>query len=119
VLNIVTNAVDAAEGVEDARVTVATEWNAASSTACVVVQDNGVGIDGNALDSIFQVFESTKGARGTGLGLPVSQKIVREHGGKIVVASAVGHGSTFTIELPMRRPESKPGGTGEGPTLGV
>jgi signal transduction histidine kinase/pSer/pThr/pTyr-binding forkhead associated (FHA) protein len=117
VLNIMTNAVDAAEGVEAAAVSVATTWDAATSTARVIVEDNGVGIEESQLGSIFQVFASTKGARGTGLGLPVSQKIVREHGGKINVASSVGRGSTFVIELPMRRSEPKPGGTGEIPII--
>ena len=56
------------------------------------------GIDEGDINSIFQIFASSKGSRGTGLGLPVSQKIVREHGGKIVVTSRPGHGATFVIE---------------------
>ncbi len=103
VLNIVTNAIDAAEGVEAARVEVATTHDPAKSLCRIVVEDNGVGIGEAEIDSIFQVFASTKGARGTGLGLPVSQKIIREHGGKIVVSSSVGRGSSFVIELPMRK----------------
>ena len=71
--------------------------------------DNGVGIDEAEIDSIFQVFASTKGSRGTGLGLPVSQKIVREHGGRIVVTSQPGQGSKFTIELPLKRPGGREG----------
>jgi len=118
VLNIVTNAIDAAEGVAGARVVVSSEWDAEGPEARVVVTDNGVGIEASEVDSIFQVFASTKGSRGTGLGLPVSQKIVREHGGKITVRSTVGQGSNFVIELPMRKPEPKaPPGTGEGPAL--
>ena len=117
VLNILTNALDAAEGVENARVGLSTSWDASNSLARVIVEDNGVGIVEDEIDSIFQVFASTKGSRGTGLGLPVSQKIVREHGGKIVVTSQVGHGSTFVIELPMKRAEPKPGGTGEMPII--
>ncbi|HMB03662.1 MAG TPA: ATP-binding protein [Isosphaeraceae bacterium] len=115
ILNIVTNAIDAAEGVEGARVAVATAWDAGESIVRITVADNGVGIAEVDRESIFQVFASTKGARGTGLGLPVSQKIVREHGGKIVVTSQVGQGSQFVVELPMKRSEAKPG-TGEGPT---
>jgi signal transduction histidine kinase len=107
ILNIVTNAIDAAEGVEGARVSVSTGWDPDSAVARVTVSDNGVGIDEDDVDSIFQVFASSKGSRGTGLGLPVSQKIVREHGGKIVVTSAPGRGSMFTVELPMRRAESR------------
>ncbi len=100
VLNIVTNAIDASEEATDARVVVSTAWDPATNTASVAISDNGVGIPEEALGSIFQVFASSKGSRGTGLGLPVSQKIIREHGGKIVVTSVVGQGSRFVIELP-------------------
>jgi signal transduction histidine kinase len=51
------------------------------------------------------VFESKKGSRGTGLGLPVSQKILREHGGDIRVESTPGLGSRFILELPAGTPE--------------
>ena len=108
VLNIVTNAIDAAEGVDGARVAVATSWDAAQALTPIAVADNGVGIDEEDIASIFQIFASTKGSRGTGLGLPVSQKIVREHGGKIVVTSQLGQGSQFVIELPMKRPDPHP-----------
>src|SRR5205085_408574 len=92
VLNIVTNAIDAAEGITGGRVAVSTSWDAEAMVARVTVVDNGVGIDDDDLAKIFQVFASTKGSRGTGLGLPVSQKIVREHGGRIAVTSSVGQG---------------------------
>jgi two-component system NtrC family sensor kinase len=69
----------------------------------VLVADNGTGIPPGEVERIFEVFASTKGSRGTGLGLPVSQKIVREHGGQIRIASEVGKGSTFTIEIPTRK----------------
>jgi signal transduction histidine kinase len=115
VLNIVTNAIDASEGVTTPRVIVSTAWDVESVTARITISDNGIGIDDDDLASIFQVFASSKGSRGTGLGLPVSQKIIREHGGKIVVTSQIGHGSTFVIELPMKRSEIK--GTGEMPII--
>jgi signal transduction histidine kinase len=66
------------------------------------VADNGEGIAPDDLKRIFSVFESRKGARGTGLGLPVSQKIMREHGGSIIVESTPGQGSKFSLELPAR-----------------
>ena len=99
-LNIVTNAIDACEGVPEGRVVVATAWDEAARTARIVVTDNGSGIEPGEQGRIFQVFASSKGSKGTGLGLPVSQKIIREHGGQIVIASEVGRGSTFTIVLP-------------------
>ena len=101
VLNIVTNGIDACEGAENAQVVVQTQWDPNTSIARIRVNDNGVGIDEAEIPGIFQIFASSKGSRGTGLGLPVSQKIVREHGGKIIVTSRPGQGATFLIELPM------------------
>jgi signal transduction histidine kinase len=103
VLNIVTNAIDASEGSPEAKVVLRTEWDALEATARIVVADNGPGLDEADIPSIFQIFASTKGSRGTGLGLPVSQKIIREHGGRIVVKSRLGQGASFIIELPMSR----------------
>jgi signal transduction histidine kinase len=116
VLNIVTNAIDACEGAENAQVVVKTDCDAEGLIARIAVSDNGVGIDEGEVHSIFQIFASSKGSRGTGLGLTVSQKIVREHGGKIVVSSTPGQGATFLIELPMAK-ATDPGGTAEGLTM--
>ena len=112
VLNIVTNAIDASEGGDAPRVVVSTSWDAEAATARITVTDNGVGIEESELASIFQIFASSKGSRGTGLGLPVSRKIVLEHGGKISVTSQVGQGSRFVIELPLKRPDPKAPGEG-------
>lgn len=115
VLNIVTNAIDAAEDAPDGgRVAVSTAWDPEAAAAKVLVSDNGGGIPEDDIPHIFQLFASTKGTRGTGLGLPVSQKIAREHGGQIVVASQVGRGSTFILELPQKRAD---GGKGTGADL--
>lgn len=100
VLNVVTNAIDACEKIENARVVVTTAYTSSDSTVRVIVEDNGVGIPEEELDKIFTIFVSGKGSRGTGLGLPVSQKILREHGGRIVVESKAGQGSRFIMELP-------------------
>ena len=67
----------------------------------VSVSDNGGGIADRDVDKIFNIFESTKGSRGTGLGLSVSRKIIREHGGDITVASEPESGSTFTLCWPL------------------
>jgi signal transduction histidine kinase len=66
----------------------------------VTITDNGEGIAADKLDSIFTPFYSSKGQRGTGLGLAVAQKVVREHHGKLDVISKPGDGATFTITLP-------------------
>jgi signal transduction histidine kinase len=101
ILNVVTNAIDACEEREDALVSVATELDEEEAVARVRVEDNGRGIPADELDKIFTVFVSGKGSRGTGLGLPVSQKILQEHGGRIRVESQEGKGSAFTLELPL------------------
>ncbi|UCH82036.1 MAG: HAMP domain-containing protein [Nitrospiraceae bacterium] len=65
----------------------------------VIFEDNGHGIEPEMQKSIFDPF-ITKKSRGTGLGLSISQRIVREHGGNIVVSSEVNKGTTFTVYLP-------------------
>ena len=85
----------------------------AKSIARIRIADNGVGIDEADIASIFQIFASTKGSRGTGLGLPVSQKIIREHGGRIVVTSQPGQGSTF-IHRAAHDPRVRTQGHGRG-----
>ena len=84
ILNVVTNAIDACEKVEQGRVIVRTAVRRPIERLLrIVVEDNGEGISPEDLTKIFSVFESRKGSRGTGLGLPVSQKIMHEHEGDI------------------------------------
>jgi two-component system, NtrC family, sensor kinase len=115
VLNVVTNALDAVEGRADAAVTIAVAVDQAAGLSRITVTDNGAGMPPERLADIFTLFVSTKGARGTGLGLTVSRKILREHGGDIRADSQEGAGSTFVLEFPLRLPaaEAAPGG---GPT---
>lgn len=101
VLNIVGNALDAVEGHEGGAVKVATRFDPDTALVSVTIADNGPGIAPELLPQIFNIFESTKGARGTGIGLAVSQKIVREHGGAILVESQSGEGARFTLEWPI------------------
>jgi two-component system NtrC family sensor kinase len=101
VLNVVTNAIDAASEIEDqGRVDVATRYLPDKANVLVVVVDNGTGIPPEQIETLFTPFVSSKSSRGTGLGLPVSQKIFSEHGGRILVDSTPGKGSRFTLELP-------------------
>ena len=104
VLNVVTNALDAVEGRPDASVTITAAADRETGMARITVTDNGAGMSRETLAEIFTLFVSTKGARGTGLGLTVSRKILREHGGDIRAASREGEGSTFVLELPLRLP---------------
>jgi signal transduction histidine kinase/pSer/pThr/pTyr-binding forkhead associated (FHA) protein len=118
-LNIISNALDALEEQPNPCVSVATRLEATGAWLSVQVQDNGVGISQERLRDIFKPFVSTKGARGTGLGLAVSRKIIREHGGDIFVHSQPGKGSRFTLRLPVKSPFSPDlnSPTGELPVL--
>ena len=102
ILNVVTNALDAVEGRPDAAVSIRVECDPKTECVRVTVGDNGEGMTPATIAEIFNLFVSTKGARGTGLGLTVSRKIMREHGGDIRVTSTPGEGSTFVLEFPMR-----------------
>jgi signal transduction histidine kinase len=106
ILNIVTNAIDACHDRNEGRVEVSTQFSHEERMARVQVVDNGSGIDKEDLEKIFGVFVSRKGGRGTGLGLPVSQKILQEHGGRIRVESQIDHGSRFTLEFPATSPHT-------------
>jgi len=110
ILNVVGNAIDACEKTSGGCVTVATQYVADAALARITVEDNGEGIAAEHLQKIFSLFESSKGSRGTGLGLPVSQKILREHGGDIHVTSTPEVGSRFTLEFPAitDKPEEAP-----------
>ncbi|MEJ2723639.1 MAG: PAS domain S-box protein [Deltaproteobacteria bacterium] len=67
----------------------------------VRITDEGVGIPESSLAHIFEPFYTTR-KRGSGLGLPISYKIVEAHGGEIMAVSAPGRGTTFVIRLPER-----------------
>jgi nitrogen-specific signal transduction histidine kinase len=101
-LNIVGNALDAVEGVESPQVTVTTVKEPGALWVRIDVNDNGAGVPTDKLADIFRPFVSTKGAKGTGLGLAVSRKILREHGGDITARSQPGKGSVFALRLPLR-----------------
>ncbi|MGI8906193.1 MAG: ATP-binding protein [Candidatus Sumerlaeaceae bacterium] len=65
------------------------------------VEDNGGGIPEHVRDKIWELFYSTKGSRGTGIGLPATRKMIEEHGGLIRLESAVGVGTVFQVLLPV------------------
>lgn len=73
---------------------------------CIAVSDSGCGIPAENLSHLFEPFFTTKEVgKGTGLGLSISYDIVKKHGGAILVDSEVGKGTTFSIQLPLSRPE--------------
>ncbi len=82
------------------RISIATRPGSAPKTAEVVVRDTGHGMPDSVRVRIFEPFFSTKGPKGSGLGLAVAYSIITRRGGKISVESAVDQGTTFTITLP-------------------
>jgi signal transduction histidine kinase len=94
IINLLINAHDAVS--ENGIITVKT-WQA-KNRYYLAVEDNGSGISQEIIHNIFNPFFTTK-TRGTGLGLAVSRRIAKEHGGDLTVKSIQGEGSTFTFEL--------------------
>ena len=98
-MNLVGNAVDAC-GAEGGRVRVSTGLAGEAGRFLIRVRDNGAGIPDEHRQKLFHAFFSTKGSKGTGLGLPVTYKIITEHRGRIDVETEAGNGTTFLITLP-------------------
>ncbi len=97
-LNILVNARQAMP--HGGRLTLVTRANGGRERSVhVLISDTGTGIAQEHLQRIFQPFFTTKG-QGTGLGLAIAARVVEQHGGRILVESAHGQGTTFTIVLP-------------------
>lgn len=71
------------------------------------IQDNGIGMDQETREKAFSLFFSSKGTEGTGLGLFISDRIARAHGGSIELESESGAGTRFVVKLPRKRPLQK------------
>ena len=74
--------------------------------AQLIVKDTGIGIPEDAIPHLFERFyrvdkARSRGTGGTGLGLAIVERIITLHGGFITVESELGHGSTFTVHLPL------------------
>jgi two-component system, NtrC family, sensor kinase len=123
VLNLLNNALDAVPE-EKGVVTLSCEFDDGRQAVRIMVADNGEGIDLESRQRVFVPFYSTKGLRGTGLGLAVTRKIIDEHGGEIGVESGPDQGTSFTILLPLKREPARsgdtagPGGGASGPSNG-
>src|ERR1700756_1474961 len=97
-LNLLLNALQAID--VNGKIGVTVELRGAN--AVIEVADNGRGISPDHLPNIFRPFFTTKGD-GTGLGLSLARRIIEDHQGRIDVTSAVGHGTTFAVILPLKR----------------
>jgi signal transduction histidine kinase len=96
-LNLILNAIQAVDNQCCVEVSVRESGHETRAT----VKDNGPGIPSDKLKNVFEPFYTTKPG-GTGLGLPIAQRIVAEHGGRLVIESTPGAGTTATVILPGR-----------------
>jgi signal transduction histidine kinase len=107
--NLISNAMDACSLSNKAEKQVTLEVRDTNNVLIFEVRDNGAGMDYEVKQKVFTTFFTTKGGQGTGLGLLTTRKIVQEHGGKILVESEEGKGSTFKMEFPRNRlPQRNP-----------
>jgi signal transduction histidine kinase/CheY-like chemotaxis protein len=97
-LNLLFNAADAMP--EGGRIEIATRPGTTPKTADLVVSDTGHGIPDSVRARIFEPFFSTKGPKGTGLGLAVAYSMITRRGGQIAAESEPGRGTAFTLTLP-------------------
>jgi signal transduction histidine kinase/pSer/pThr/pTyr-binding forkhead associated (FHA) protein len=99
-MNLLSNAMDAVP-LEGGLIRVEARYDEENKQAIIHVVDNGMGVAPTMMQHMFELFHSTKGNRGTGLGLAVAKKIVDEHEGSISVKSTSEEGTTFTVRLPV------------------
>ncbi len=99
-MNLLSNAVDALPA-DGGLIKISARLDMESNQCVIEVSDNGHGVPPPMMKHMFELFHSTKGNKGTGLGLAVSKKIVEEHDGTISVSSTPGEGTTFRIRLPL------------------
>ena len=99
-VNLLSNALDAVES-QKGLIRVSCYYDEPNNELVIEVADNGTGIPPSMMKHMFELFHSTKGNRGTGIGLAVARKIVEEHDGSIGVKSTEGEGTTFTVRLPV------------------
>jgi PAS domain S-box-containing protein len=103
-VNLYLNAIDAMPEGGQLRVEAKmAQSDGSAPMAVITVADSGFGIAETDLGKIFQPFFTAKKRRGIGLGLPICQRIVKNHGGRIEVESQPGTGSTFRIYLPLEQ----------------
>src|SRR5204862_5607661 len=107
IVNLLSNAIDALRGIKPPRQLGVDTWFE-DGRVSVAVTDNGRGVSPDVLARLFRPFATTKGRRGTGLGLYISRQVAREAGGDLVLASRPGKGARFVLSLPAAPVEPAP-----------
>jgi len=110
VTNLVLNAIEAAPE-RVGLVSIASRLDAAADEVVVTVRDNGAGIPDAIRPRLFEPFVSSKGQRGTGLGLAVARKIAERHGGRLEVVASSPQGTEIALRLPAAGEHDDPGET--------
>jgi two-component system, NtrC family, nitrogen regulation sensor histidine kinase NtrY len=101
--NIIENSCEAVDKSNEVNtIVIRSEYYQSRELVVVEISDNGKGINPRDIQKLFQPYYSTKG-RGTGLGLAIVQRIILDHGGKIVVSNNPKGGAKFSLELPLPR----------------
>jgi signal transduction histidine kinase len=102
-VNLIKNAAEAMGDLSDGQArNLAIEGDLNGSGIVIRIKDTGTGIKPEDISKVFQPHYSTKGARGTGIGLYLSQQIVQAHSGTIEVVSSSGNGTEFILKLPSK-----------------
>jgi signal transduction histidine kinase/ActR/RegA family two-component response regulator len=108
-VNIIENSIDACEG-DDCKSDYTVQFSISEKNNDMIafhIKDNGKGMDQETQDKMFTLFFSSKGSKGTGLGLFISNHVVKEHGGRIDVSSKPGEGTTFSVFVPRSQETPK------------
>ncbi|MBM3299936.1 MAG: HAMP domain-containing histidine kinase, partial [Deltaproteobacteria bacterium] len=98
--NLVANAIEACRTIGDRSHSITVAGHIEDRMLKIRATDDGMGMAEEVKERLFSKFYSTKGPRGTGLGLVITRKVVEEHGGTIQVQSARDQGTTFLIQIP-------------------
>src|SRR5262249_41303890 len=105
-INLIFNAVDAMG--QGGTLTIRTRFDAPISMVVIEVADTGVGMSDEVRRRCLEPFFTTKGDKGTGLGLATTSGIIQRHGGSIAIESAPGKGTTMILRLPARSTAAPP-----------
>jgi len=103
-LNLISNAIQAMK--EGGELYITTSFDPVRKGIIIKFEDTGIGFPEVNIEKIFKLFFTTF-KKGTGLGLPICQNIIRDHKGNILVESKLGKGTIFTIFLPLEKRKEK------------